>query len=224
MPRQNSILPPAISHAAKRNAGRTLAEGTPLHIRGHHVTVGPALERYVRDRTSRKLGKYAYEEQRLTVRFEDLNGPKRGIDIACRIQIVVPAAPSIVVEERAATPRDAFDLAIVNAERALRHSLDKHGRTQGGKPSRGKKHLAALDAAARAEVRPDTERAVRRTPKNQLARAPKAVAALEDSNGKPSRKSTRASSNHIKQGTPLTLRQQDRMNAPEARRGRRGGN
>jgi ribosome-associated translation inhibitor RaiA len=227
MPRQTTILPPAIAHAAKRTAGRTAADATPLHIRGHHITVDESLERYVRDRASRKLAKYAHSEQRVTVRFED---PHAG-DVACRIKIVIPAAPSIVVEDRAGQVRDAFDLAIDNAARALAHSLQKHGRSS-GKPPRGRREVAAIDAAERKEAL-DAEAASAdaiRRPKNHLARAPRATAALEDTNGRPSRKSTRASSNHVKQATPLQQRQLSAMNAPgeraqrgavSARRGKR---
>jgi ribosome-associated translation inhibitor RaiA len=228
MPRQTQTLPPSIPHAAKRSAGRTSAAGTPLHIRGHHVEIDPSVERYVRERTSRKLAKFAHEEQRITVRFEDLNGPKGGIAVACRIKIVIPAAPSIVVEDRAAGLRDAFDLAIDNAERALRHSLDKHGRSE-GKPARGKRHVAELDAQERAEALDAvaTDETPVAKPRHQQARAPRATASLEASaTGRPSRKSTRKSANRVKQGTELQHRQLQTMYSPEERaaRGRgRGG-
>jgi hypothetical protein len=41
--------------------------------------------------------------------------------------------------------------------------------------------------------------------------------ALEDSRGKPSRKSTRASSNHIKAATQLTRRTQRKLQSPQTR-------
>jgi ribosome-associated translation inhibitor RaiA len=227
MPRQTDILPPVVPRASKRHAGRTAADATPLYIRGHHVDVDESLERYVRERTSRKLAKFAHDEQRITVRFEDLNGPKGGLSIACRIEILVPAAPTIVIEDRAARPRDAFDLAVDEAARALAHSLEKRQRSQ-GKPARGKKDVATLDAAAREEafraVATDEE-AQKRPPRHELARPSRATAALETSaSGKASRKSTRKSANRAKQGTELGHREINAVTSPaqRAERGKRG--
>jgi hypothetical protein len=59
---------------------------------------------------------------------------------------------------------------------------------------------------------------VRRRPK---AEAPRATYELEDSVGKPSRKSTRGSSNRMKAGQPQAIAARNASAAPSARAGKR---
>ena len=57
--------------------------------------------------------------ERVTVRFEDLNGPKGGVDTACRIQVRLSAQPTLVVEARAEGEGPAFRLALPRLVAAL---------------------------------------------------------------------------------------------------------
>src|SRR5690606_29191951 len=66
------------------------------------------------------------------------------------------------------------------------------------------------------DVRPDRDGATAQ--RNAKKRAPKAAVALEGSDtGQPSRKSSRASANRLKQGTELTKRTQRATRSPEKR-------
>jgi hypothetical protein len=75
----------------------------------------------------RKLGKFAAQIERCMVRFGDENGPKGGLDKTCLIQIFLSSLPSVVVEARGATEREAFDKAVATAERATRNTLERRG-------------------------------------------------------------------------------------------------
>lgn len=119
-------LPAAISHSAKRHAGRTGPSATPLNLRTHGVPVDGDLEEHVRDRVGRKIGKFALHVQRVTVRFEDINGPKGGVDVECKIKVVLIGAPTVMAAERAPEARAAFDAADAAAQRALKHALGRH--------------------------------------------------------------------------------------------------
>ncbi|MEY4580521.1 MAG: hypothetical protein RL701_5224, partial [Pseudomonadota bacterium] len=74
-------FPSKIDKPDTRWAGRTDVAATPLHMR----TIGPDLDeatrRWVQDRAERRLGKYAPHIERLSFRFEDVNGPRGGQDI-----------------------------------------------------------------------------------------------------------------------------------------------
>jgi hypothetical protein len=125
-------MPAALSKPAKRAAGRTAASATPLTIRSDDVDISETLTSYVRERSGRKLGKLAYHTERVTVRFLDVNGPRGGVDIECRIKIVLSSAPSIFVAKRAKAAREAFDVAADTAARALRRTVRARGWSEGG--------------------------------------------------------------------------------------------
>lgn len=63
--------------------------------------------------------------ERVTVRFEDLNGPKGGVDTACRIQLRLSGQPVLVVEARAEGEGPAFRLALPRLVAALDRQLSR---------------------------------------------------------------------------------------------------
>lgn len=117
-------FPATLAKAEKAQAARTGVAETPVAIRSR-IPLDDALREEVRHRLARKVGKFALHLERLSVRFEDLNGPKGGVDIVCRIKAVVSSRPSVVVEERAADPRLALSLAAEALARALRRTLGR---------------------------------------------------------------------------------------------------
>jgi hypothetical protein len=200
----------------RRRAGRTWAAWTPLAVRASGVQLDTAFRARIRQRAGWRLGKFAPHLERLTVRFEDVNGPRGGKDIVCKIKVVISGRPSIVVEELAGTAAEAFDRADDRAERAVRRSLDRGreshvlGRTlpraRAGSPRR------------KSAVAPPS---VGTAARNYKKRTRKATVALEDSaRSRPSRKSTRGSVNRAKHGNKLARREKRRVSSPQARRTR----
>jgi hypothetical protein len=63
--------------------------------------------------------------ERVTVRFEDLNGPKGGVDTACRIQLRLSGEPPLVVEARAEDEARAFRVALPKLVAALDRQLSR---------------------------------------------------------------------------------------------------
>jgi hypothetical protein len=109
-------------------AARPVASNTtPLNVRLSGVTLDDATRDWVARRTERQLGKFSQHIERVTVRLKDVNGPRGGTDQLCRVKVVLPGLPSTLVEERAATPRDAFNLAASSATRAVRKSIERAG-------------------------------------------------------------------------------------------------
>jgi ribosome-associated translation inhibitor RaiA len=205
-----------ISRADRRQAGRTWAPNTPLALRTSGVAVDPELRQRIHRRLGERLGKYAAHIQRLSVRFEDVNGPRGGVDVACRIKAVVSGLPSAVVTEVAKDPREAFDRAGERFERAVRRAIER-GREQRRlgrmRPPGGVPHQPRTAAKAPAST----------ADRNRKRRAPKATAALEGSaQPRPSRKSTRGSANRAKQGNKLARREKRRVSSRNARRAQAG--
>jgi ribosome-associated translation inhibitor RaiA len=87
--------------------------------------VDEELREYVHQRAGFKLGKYAPQVDRISVRFEDLNGPKGGPDSRCAVKVALSRHESVVVEVVEADYRQAFDHAMDATERAVRRTLER---------------------------------------------------------------------------------------------------
>jgi len=116
----------AANAAPRAERGRTDSPETPLAVRAKDVEVDAALREYVAKRAGFKLGKFAEAIERITVRFEDLNGPKKGSPAdRCAIKVVISRHESVLVEVVDTDPRAAFDKCIDSVERAVRRALEK---------------------------------------------------------------------------------------------------
>jgi hypothetical protein len=211
-----STLPDALPKSEKRHAGRTAAEQTPLEIRTHHTSIAPSFEEEVRERASRKLGKHGHHVERITIRFEDRNGPKGGVDVICRVHILMPNAPDIIVDHVAASAQEAFAMALQASDTALRRAVERRGFSA---PHERRSHAeaSASDGSAASNGNHSTggddatDDVSNRNPTDRMA------AAFETSEGRPSRKSTRASANHTKQDGDLRLKAVNGAHAPSTK-------
>ena len=180
-----------ISRPDRRASGRTWAPSTPLAVRTSGLAIDEDLRLRVHRRLGLRLGKFAPRIERLTVRFEDVNGPRGGIDLACRIKVVISGLPSVVVTELGSDPVEAFDRAGQRVERAVRHTIGR-ARERGGlnrmRPPAGMTEASNANEPPAGPALP--------APRNRNQRARKATFALEGSTlPRPSRKSTRGSAN-----------------------------
>lgn len=122
---ERTTMPAQLPRRDKRDAGRTPTAKTPVSVRGHHVMIEAHHRQYMRERLGHKLAKFAPSIERIAVRVEDLNGPKGGVDHACRIQVTLSGLGLVVVEERHAEAIPAFDLAVDTMETALKHRFGR---------------------------------------------------------------------------------------------------
>ena len=132
-------LPASLPKARKRAAGRADASMITAHIRALGVDVDAEGRAYIRRKLAMKFGKFASSVERISVRIEDANGPRGGVDQVCRIKVVLSGLPSVIFEQRAASLAAAIDGALTGAERAVRRSLRRRRmkpikRPQGGEP------------------------------------------------------------------------------------------
>ncbi|MGE3544429.1 MAG: hypothetical protein AB7L28_10865 [Kofleriaceae bacterium] len=148
--------------------------------------------------------------EQVTVRFEDVNGPRGGIDAVCRIKIDVKRRPSIQTSKQDASLAVAFVRALDSIGVAIDRMRQKHH-------LHARRREPAPEPAFIGEL--DVDHFAHRT---RLAKTTRATAAIEESNARPSRKSTRRSANHGKPSQTKERAAAAAMLAPSARMERRG--
>ena len=114
-----------LPRALKREVGRTDSRQVPANIRVFGVKLDQNHRAYIRRRLGVKLGKHATSIERVSVRVEDVNGPRGGFDQVCRIKVVLSGLPSALFQTRAASLEAAVNGALTGAERAVRRSLQR---------------------------------------------------------------------------------------------------
>lgn len=127
--RRQSFVP-SVPKTEKRTIGRSTTGQTPLHVRVRGLDdFDDAMRDYARVRTGFKLGKYALRITRITVRFENVAGPKGAPAVACRFKVVLAGRGEVVVATTESSTRAAFDAAVDATERAVRRLLGRVRKT-----------------------------------------------------------------------------------------------
>lgn len=114
-----------VPKALKRTGTRTRQSGIPANIRADGITVDDDDRDYIRRRLGEKLARYASVIERVSVRLRDINGPRGGDDVQCRIKVVLSGLPSVTVERTAAAFRPALAGALSSAEESVRRAQQR---------------------------------------------------------------------------------------------------
>lgn len=131
--RRRAPMPARVGRATKRVAGRTAVTSIPAYIRSIGAGLDSADRDYLRRKLGRRLGKFAEVIERVSVRVQDVNGPRGGVDKRCQIKVVLSGLPSVMIDERHESTQAAMDRALARAERAVRQAVDRR-RTKPLKP------------------------------------------------------------------------------------------
>ena len=111
-----------------------VSKGTSkVAIRSRDV-LGEGFVRRIRAQLARRVGRATGLIERITVRFEDVNGPRGGLDTICRIKVVLAGRPSIVVEKRTHSHATAFAAAVAALGTAVAREQRKHALHTGRRP------------------------------------------------------------------------------------------
>lgn len=97
----------------------------PAYIRAAEGDLRPDDRAYIRRKLGRRLGKFSDAIERVSVRTEDVNGPRGGIDRVCRIKVVLRGLPSVVLERRDSSLAVAVDGALAGVETAVRRAVQR---------------------------------------------------------------------------------------------------
>lgn len=117
-------LPGWLPKAAKR-ASEAHATPAPAHIRMLGANLSKEQRNRIRQELGARLGKFADSVERVSVRVEDVNGPRGGIDQVCRIKVVLSKLPSVVFESQNASLDAAIASALAGIELAVRRKLQR---------------------------------------------------------------------------------------------------
>ena len=202
----------------KRSRGRTRIDDTPLltHAR---VALPEVTRESIEERLRRTLAPFGTRISRAEIRLDDVNGPRGGVGLRCTIDVLFGGGDRVRIEQRAAEVLEAVRRIMPRVAHRVRQHVGRSGRKT---PRATLRRQAAAEPEA-AALLPSVPEAV---PAGSQGKHGKhdggqndsgMTYALEDSRGKPSRKSTRASSNHIKAATQLTRRTQRALSSPQAR-------
>ena len=207
-----AALPPVVRRPDKRTAGRTGVRETPMSIRGN-IGMDDEAKRRIRKKLGRALEPMATRIERVSVRFDDVNGPRGGVDTRCRARVLLSGHDSVMVEQRGRSPEHAITLVTPRLRRTLRKSVDRRG-GKAPAPSRPASGKRAAGRAPASRAAAAASRPARRTIK---ARTHGMTATLEEPSKKPSRKSTRGSSNRAKAGSKIGRATKRRKFSPTRR-------
>ncbi len=112
---------------------RAGAPQIPARVRASEGDLGMADRAYIRRGLGEHLGRFATAMERVSVRTEDVTGPRGGIDRMCRIKVVLKGLPTVVLERRNASLTAAVDEALAAAKTAVGRAL----RRQHARPVEG---------------------------------------------------------------------------------------
>lgn len=117
-------FPEVIPKASKTEAPAAFPQ-VPAYIRATEGDLSPDDRAYIRRKLGRRLGKFASAIERVSVRTEDVNGPRGGIDRVCRIKVVLSGLPSVVLERRDPSLTAAVDGALAGVDVAVRRAVQR---------------------------------------------------------------------------------------------------
>lgn len=93
-------------------------------LRTHSVPLTPLLKEYVERRLESAFGRLECYEVRVLVTLSDVNGPRGGEDIRCRVQVRMPHL-EVVVEDQSDNPFQAAGSAIGRAGHSLTRRIER---------------------------------------------------------------------------------------------------
>ena len=115
-----------VSRSIHRKADRTNARQVPSYIRSMGSALDADQKEYLQRKLARMLAKFGPAVERTSVRLEDVNGPRGGIDKRCQVKVVLKGLQSVYVDERHRSVQAAMDRALTRADRAVRQALQRH--------------------------------------------------------------------------------------------------
>lgn len=111
-----------------------------LEIRAPRVPLDASDRQYIERQVRFAIGRFGNRVERSSVVLTDLNGPRGGIDKACRMEVRLKGGGVVVIEDRdgdvrAVVGRSASRLAAALQKQLERRRLSRHRRAD--LPSRG---------------------------------------------------------------------------------------
>ncbi len=88
-----------------------------MHSRG--ITLPEELKEYTSSKIRLTLGRYFDKIQRADIYLTDVNGPKGGEDMMCKVKVAISGQPPVVVQETNQTLRESINACAHRVKRTL---------------------------------------------------------------------------------------------------------
>ena len=95
-----------------------------LDISTRHVPLDAPTRELIERRLAFALGRFAARVRSVTARFEDLNGPRGGVDIQCRMEAVLVPRGQVLVEVTDVTAEAAATRGAQRLARRIRTVIE----------------------------------------------------------------------------------------------------
>lgn len=102
----------------------------PVTVRGHGVPVSEPLEEHCRRRLAFALGRHADRISHVHVRWSDVNGPRGGTDICCRVLVELDGHGAVVAHALTSDAYASVDLAASKIAAAIARRIGRAQRAR----------------------------------------------------------------------------------------------
>ncbi len=102
-----------------------------VDVFGTNLPLSPSLDVYTRMRLLNAVASRERHVEQITVRFLDINGPRRGNDKVCRIVVVLNAGQTWAIDASDSDPYTAANKAAMMLKRSLKKWLERRVVTRG---------------------------------------------------------------------------------------------
>lgn len=96
-----------------------------IDIRIQGIDADETLRAHALHRVQFHFSRFGAEVHGVTVSFTDVNGPKGGVDIRCRVRVRGPRLGTITLESRRHDPHAAIADLLERTQRAVRRQLER---------------------------------------------------------------------------------------------------
>jgi hypothetical protein len=96
-----------------------------IEVRGRKLDDPIGLQRHAERRLRFALGRFAAAVGRVTVRVDDVNGPRGGVDKRCRLVVALAPRGEVIIEDEDADVRALLDRSAERAGRAVERRLGR---------------------------------------------------------------------------------------------------
>lgn len=96
-----------------------------IHVRGSKIELTQSLKRHVERAVHHALDRFESRIESVEVRLSDVNGPRKGEDMQCRIVVSLMRLSSVVVEHCDRDLYVAVDRAAGRTKRAVRRTINR---------------------------------------------------------------------------------------------------
>jgi ribosome-associated translation inhibitor RaiA len=114
---------------------RVASSEIPTFIRASGTSINRTDRAYLRRKLGRRLGKFAPAVERVSVRIEDVNSLRGGIDKRCRIKVVLSGLSSVMIDQRHPVLQATMDRALRRLEMAVRRRVKRRQEHRGSSPT-----------------------------------------------------------------------------------------